>query len=202
MSNSDSGAMRVIDAPQQCEPEPVWIEAPRLCEDRELPAYRYLRGLNSHPRRDKRGHSYEAPRRVVEMDPAHWYESEDYLFGIDLYHQGYLWESCEVWEALQGTVDRDSLASNFLHALSLNSGAQIRAHRRNARGTRTRSQAARWRLARIRAKGFDGPEKRFMGVDVGDLIDQIRRHYSPVWESSADQHIRLKGPAPRLLLKE
>ena len=202
MSKSDSGATRVIDAPEECEPEPVWFEAPCLCEDRELPAYRYVRGLNPHPRRDKRGHSYEASRRVVEMDPARWYESQDYLFGIDLYHQGYLWESCEVWEALHGTVEGDSPASNLLHALFLNSGAQIRAHRRNARGTRTRSQAARWRLARIRAKGFDGPEKRFMGFDIGDLIDQICRHYSPVWESSSDRHIHLAGPAPRLLLKE
>ena len=201
MSNSESGAMRVIDAPLQCEPEPLWFEAPRLCEDREFPAYRYVRGLNPHPRRDKQGHSYEAPQRVVEIDPAHWCESEDYLFGIDLYHQGYLWESCELWEALLGTVESDSPASNLLHALFLNSGAQIRAHRRNARGTRTRSQAARWRLARIRAKGFDGPEKRFMGFDIGDLIDQICRHYSPVWESSADQHIHLMGPAPRLLPK-
>ncbi len=201
MSNSDSGAMREIDAPQQCEPEPIWFEAPRLCEDRELPRYRYVRGLNPHPRRSKRGHSYEAPRKIAELDTEHWYESEDYLFGIDLYHQGYLWESCEVWEALLGTVDPDSPQSNLLHALLLNSGAQIRAHRRNARGTRTRSQAARWRLARIRTKGFDGPEKRFMGFDIGDLIDQICRHYSPVWESSADRHIHLKGPAPRLQLE-
>ena len=136
------------------------------------------------------------------MDPEHWSENEDYLFGIDLYHQGYFWESCEVWEALHRSVGGDSPPSNLLHALFLNSGAQIRAHRRNARGTRTRSQAARWRLARIRAKGFDGPEKRFMGLDIGDLIDQICRHYSPVWESSADEHIHLKGPAPRLLLED
>lgn len=201
MSNSDSGAMRVIDTPQQCQPEVVWLEAPRLCQDRDLPAYRYARGLNPHPRRDKRGHSYKTSRDVVKMDPAYWNESEDYLFGIDLYHQGYLWESCEVWEALHETVERDSPPSNLLRALSLNSGAQIRAHRRNARGTRTRSQAARWCLARLRAKGFDGPEKRFMGFDIGDLIDQICRHYSPVWESTADQHIHLKGPAPRLHLK-
>ena len=202
MGHSDSVVMRVIDVPQQCEPEPVWFEAPRLCEDRELPGYRYVRGLNPHPRLDKRGHSYETPRRVVEMDPEHWSESEDYLFGIDLYHQGYFWESCEVWEALHRSVGGDSPPSNLLHALFLNSAAQIRAHRRNARGTRTRSQAARWRLARIRAKGFDGPEKRFMGLDIGDLIDQICRHYSPVWESSADEHIHLKGPAPRLLLED
>ena len=201
MTNSDSSAIRVIDAPQQCEPEPVWLEAPRLCEDRELPGYRYVRGLNPHPRRDKRGHSYGKLKDYAQMDPEQWYESEDYLFGIDLYHQGYLWESCKVWEALHATVEGDSPPSNLLHALFLNSGAQIRAHRRNARGTRTRSQAARWRLARIRAKGFDGPEKRFMGFDIGDLIDQICRHYSPVWESSADRHIHLKGPAPRLLLK-
>lgn len=202
MSKPDSGAMRVIDVPLEVEPEPLWPDAPRYCPDRPFPPYKFVPGVNPHPVRDTKGHSYgKTEEEVVQVERYTWYEHQGYLYGIDLYHYGYLWESHEAWEGPWRTAEPDSLEANLLQALILNSAAQLKAHLGNARGARTRSQAARWRLARIRSKGYDGPEARFLGLDIADVIDQMRRHYGLLWDNPEAKQVRLKGPAPRLVLE-
>ena len=199
MPASDSGILTVIDEPLSAEPGPLWPDAPRLCPARAFPEYRYVRGVNLRPRRRADDHSYGRARETQALSKWDWHENEDFLFGIDLYHAAYLWESHEPWEELLGSVPDDSPESNLLQALAMNSAAQIAALESNARRTRVRSQEARWRLARIRAKGFTGPDSRFFGFDIGDLIDQIVRHYAPVWKQDEEDNVRLKGPVPRLL---
>jgi hypothetical protein len=41
----------------------------------------------------------------------------------------------------------------------------------------------------------------FFGLDVADLVRQVKRHYGPVWASKEADIVRLKGAAPRLELK-
>jgi hypothetical protein len=191
----------VIEGPVTSEPDPIWRDAPCLVPGEALPRYRYVPGLNPHPVRDEDGHSFGV--RAPNPEPItlkNWRESRDYLLGIDLYHNGYLWESHEAWEELWKLAEDDSLEANFLQALILNSAAQLKAHMANAIGVRTHSQAARWRLARIRSRGYSGPVMRFFGVDVDDLINQIKRHYGLVWESKENDLVQLKGDAPRLVL--
>lgn len=202
MSKPDSGAMRIIDAPLEVEPEAVWPDAPRHCPGAEFPPYKFVPGRSPHPIRDKKGHSYGKPEpEITPISRDDWQSSHDYLYGIDLYHFGYLWESHEAWEGLWRAAEPDSLESNLLQSLILNSAAQLKAHMGNVRGTRTRSQAARWRLARIRSKGFEGPGSRFLGLNIADLIEQMKRHYGPLWDNPDAKDVRLKGPAPRLVLE-
>jgi len=202
MAKHDSGAMRIIDGPQNAEPEPIWPDAPRLCPSRDFPPYRYVRGVNPHPVRDPKGHMHgDTESEPAPISRDSWRKSNDYLFGIDLYHAGYFWEAHEAWEGPWKRAEPDSIEYNLLQALILNTAAQLKAHQGNARGARTRSRNARWRLARIRAKGFDGPENRLFGLDIAELIEQINRHYAPVWESPSDKGVQLKGPAPRLIPK-
>ena len=58
--------------------------------------------LGPHPTQDERGHSYsrgeEAP--ALYFPPESWRENADYLYGVDLYNHGYLWEAHEAWEGL------------------------------------------------------------------------------------------------------
>ncbi len=198
----DSGQFRVFEGPITGEPEPVWRAAPRHAPSLALPKYRYVPGLNPHPARDKAGHSFGQPApQVTPISAENWRESTPYLFGIDLYHNGYFWEAHESWEGLWKAAEADSLEANFLQALILNAAAQLKAHTRRANGVRTHSQAARWRLARVRSQGYAGPDMRFFGVDVADIIEQLKRHYAPSLESADADVVRLKGEAPRLELK-
>lgn len=202
MAKPDSGAMRIIDGPPSAEPDALWPEAPRLCPAREFPPYKYVRGVNPHPVRDPKGHMHGEPEpELTPITRENWAKSDSFLFGIDLYHAGYFWEAHEAWEGLWKLAEPDSIEYNLLQALILNTAAQLKAHQGNARGTRTRSQNARWRLARIRAKGYDGPENRLFGLDIARLIEDMNRHYGPVWDNPAEKRVRLKGPAPRLMPK-
>lgn len=79
--------------------------------------------------------------------------------------------------------------------------ARVSPVRRRVSGVRTHAQAARWRLARVRSQGYAGPDRRFFGVDVGDTIEQLKRHYALSWHSADVDIVRLNGEAPRLELK-
>lgn len=83
------------------EPAPIWPDSPRYCPGRPFPAYRFVPGLNLHPTGQVGGHSYGKPvEHPSYLPPGRWRENQLYLFGIDLYHQSYFWESHEAWEIL------------------------------------------------------------------------------------------------------
>ena len=89
----------VVTEPQP--PDPSW---PRY-STRPFPSSRFVPGKTPHPRRDPRGHSYEQPEpKQAEFAPAEWQQSEEYLYGIDLYNYAYWWECHEVFEGLWHTV--------------------------------------------------------------------------------------------------
>jgi hypothetical protein len=197
----DSGKIRLIIGPREGEPLPVWKHAPRLVPQVEFPPYRHVPGMTPHPERNEKGHSYGLTiSKVAALSPENWRQHRLYLWGIDLYHQGYFWEAHEAWEGPWREVEPDSLEANLLQALILNSAAQLKIHQGNAAGARKHSLAARWRLARIRTKGYDGAGATFLGLDIGELIEQMKRYYGPLWESESADEILVRGRAPRLIL--
>ena len=71
--------------------------APRL----PFPSYAFLPGRDPHPQRDPAGHSYgEHGPTAVHVDADDWRDNEPYLFGVDLYNHGFLWEAHEAWEGI------------------------------------------------------------------------------------------------------
>lgn len=180
------------------EPAPVWPEAPRLCPARAFPPYRYVPGLNPHPVTHPEGHAYGRTEVAPFVPPERWRENEAYLFAVDLYHQGYFWEAHEAWENVWKTVERDCIQGYFLRGLIQNSAAQLKAHCGVPRGVRTLSMRVGGFLATV-AQATD--TERFMGVDVADLLGQVRRHYRPVWATQTPDTVQLAGPAPRLKLE-
>ena len=200
-AHRDSGKIRVIRGPREGEPRPAWRHAPRHVPQVDFPAYRHVPGVTPHPERDEKGHSYGLhASKVPALSPENWRQHRAYLLGIDLYHQGYFWEAHEAWEGPWREADPDSLDANLLQALILNSAAQLKIHMGNADGARKHSLAARWRLARIRAKGYDGAGTTFLGLDIGELIEQLKVYYGPLWKSESADEIRVRGRAPRLQL--
>ena len=86
--------------------------------DRPFPTYRFVPGQSPHPRRDPQGHSYGQPEPTPPLfTPEEWWDSEWYLYGIDLYNHGYWWECHEVFEGLWHAVGPDSPQGQFLQAL-------------------------------------------------------------------------------------
>ncbi|MCK6448326.1 MAG: DUF309 domain-containing protein [Planctomycetes bacterium] len=74
----------------------------RFVPHREFPAHAFVPGRTARHQARTDGASRELGRA---LPPERWREDEDYLFGVDLYHAGFLWEAHEAWE-------RPWLASN------------------------------------------------------------------------------------------
>ena len=172
----------------------VWEGAVRLCPARPLPVYRHLPSQTPHPTRDPRGHSYSAPHPFETKEP--WELCEAYRFGIDLYHQGYLWESHEAWEALWRATGRNSAEGVFLQALIRNSAALLKYRVGNGRGTRQHGKAA-WQLLR-QAASLNPSRKAILGVDLGGLQDSVEACYRPLWESP--DGFAAAGQPPRIVV--
>lgn len=181
---------------------PLWPDAPRLCPQRTLPPYRFVAGLNPHPTADPAGHSYGAPEaHAVTLPPERWRENEAYLFGVDLYHQGFLWESHEAWESVWQLLARTEPQAQFYQALIKNSAAQIKAHAGVVAGTLVLSKDTRQHLETVLASGVCDTNGRYMGLRLPEFLLQLERHYGPVWRGEAEEALILDGPAPRLVLE-
>lgn len=116
---------------------------PRLLPDRAFPAYAYLPGRQPHPIRDPDGHSYGLEPTSVAPETA--LQSEEFLWGADLFNHGYYWEAHEAWEGLWQAAHRrppDRLLFKALILLAatgvkLREGKRIPAARHAARAAAT-----------------------------------------------------------------
>lgn len=175
------------------ELSPVWEDAPRHVPSREFPRYRFLGDLHPHPRTHPEGSLYGAPDYPPGLPADRWREDESYLFGVDLYHQGFLWEAHEAWEACYFATD-DGEQRELLQALIQLAAALIQAHRGRGGGVRRLARRVDGRLARITAP-------RLLGLDVPDLRAQLRAHFSAAIENGpVERAHEVHGLPPRLRL--
>ena len=143
-------------------PDPTW---PRYSA-RPFPSYRFLPGKNPHPRRDPHGHSYGQPEpKPAAFPPENWQQSEDYLYGIDLYNFAYWWECHEVFEGLWHAMGHDTEQGNFFQALIQLAAANLKRFLGNEQAAQNLIRSCRMRLA--------GKPTSYMGVNVVALIEQL-----------------------------
>lgn len=179
------------------EPKPIWSEAPRYCPERTLPPYRFVPGLNPHPTGQESGHSYgQQDFKPPRVPPEQWRDNQVYLYGIDLYHQGFLWESHEAWESLWNLSKKRDVEGQFLQGLIQNAAAQLKLHIKNLEGALHLSMEAYRRLSTIADSEILDDSGRFMGLQMQDLMTAMTEHYQPLWENAE----RVQEPAPRLIL--
>ncbi len=96
--------------------------------ERPLPAYRHLPGKTPHPTRDPDGHSHGQPELdLPDLNHEDWRKSDEYLFGIDLFNEGYWWECHEVLEGLWHASGMGSEAGHVLQAVIQCSAAHLKA---------------------------------------------------------------------------
>ncbi|MEW6245412.1 MAG: DUF309 domain-containing protein [Nitrospirota bacterium] len=148
------------------EPEPPDLNWPRY-SCRPFPSYRFVPGRNPHPRRDPRGHSYHLPEaRPAPFSPEAWAQSEDFLYGIDLYNFAYWWESHEVFEGLWHAAGHQSEQGRFFQAFIHLAAAHLKRF--------TDQEPAANRLFVSGLARLERFPPLFMGVDVARLTAGIR----------------------------
>jgi predicted metal-dependent hydrolase len=143
----------------------------RLAPGRAFPPYAFLPGRDPHPTRDPRGHSYGRAEPAAGYLPSErWRENEDYLFGIDLYNHGYLWEAHEVWERLWHASKGDPLQADLYQGLIQCAAAALKVPMGQPRGLASLTRLAVEKLERVaRAAGGD-----YMGLDLFELVQEMR----------------------------
>ena len=75
--------------------------APPRLSDEPFPPYRYVPGQGPHPFAHEGGWGFGQERPVPPYVPTErWAECPAFLFGCDLFNQGWWWEAHETWEEL------------------------------------------------------------------------------------------------------
>ena len=146
-------------------------QTPRYCPQQPLPPYSYVTGLAPHPTRDPAGHSFgrhEPPparstRRRFAPNPA-------YLFGLDLFNQGYYWEAHETWESLWHAAGRKGAAADLLKGLIKLAAAGVKAREGRAAGVRRHAQRAEQLFDLV----LDGSHKRCFGLPLAALASAAK----------------------------
>ena len=156
----------------------------RYSPARAFPPYAYLPGRDPHPTRDPRGHSHGHPEVPAPYLPAErWAENDDYLWGVDLYNHGYLWEAHEVWEGLWHAAKHDPPQADVLQALIQCAAACLKIPMGQPRGLERLAAMATEKLERVaRTEGTP-----YMGLDLFELVADMRAFAASRPETNDDR---------------
>ena len=147
----------------------------RYAPARAFPSYAYLPGRDPHPTRDPRGHSPAQSKggsseNASYFPPSSWSENEEYLFGVDLYNHGFLWEAHEAWENLWHLAKADADQAGFLQGLIQCSAASLKIPMEQPNGLAKLAEIGTARLEEVARRA--GP--RFMGLDLPPFVRDFR----------------------------
>jgi len=163
----------------------------RYAPGRDFPAYAYLPGRDPHPTQHRDGHSFRGAGEEREPPVAYrkaeeWSDNGDYLFGVDLYNHGYLWEAHEVWEGLWHAAKRDPVQADFLQGLIQCAAAALKIPMGQPGGLAALAERGTGRLESVMRRA--GPE--YMGLDVPGFVRAFRA-FAASSPSSADERPEL-----------
>lgn len=136
----------------------------RLLPDRALPRYAYLPGQFAHPIRDPAGHSFKN-----DHDPEITSPTDEFVWGADLFNQGYYWEAHEAWELLWQQAGKATPERLFYKALILLAATGVKLREGKLRpASRHCGRAA----AHLRAVQERGGYDTGLTLTVADLIEK------------------------------
>ncbi len=128
-------------------------------------------GRDPHPVRDPRGHSFEQEEApAAYLAPTHWRGNRPYLFGVDLYNHGFLWEAHEAWESVWHPSKHDVHQANHLQGLIQCAAACLKVRMGQPRGLARLMELGTARLMTVNdAAGGD-----YMGLRLPDVVADLR----------------------------
>lgn len=145
------------------------LPLPRLLPERPLPPYSYVTRLWPHPLRDPQGHSYSshAPP-IADFRAEAWRDCEAYLWGIDLFNNGYYWEAHESWEAVWHAAGRRGTSADFCKALIKLAAAGVKAREGLSNGVLRHAIRCQQLLEAVSLQRDDA-QRSFMGLSLPEL---------------------------------
>jgi uncharacterized protein len=148
-------------------PDPSW---PRYSE-RPFPPYRFVPGLNPHPRRHPQGHAFGTPEvPPPSVPPDRWRDNAVYLQGIDLYNFAYWWECHEALEGLWHLTGHQGTEAQFLQGIIQVAAANLKRHVGSLTGARRLGREAVERLASV-------GKRSYMGLELGPFIRAVNDYH-------------------------
>ena len=170
--------MAITAASPKGQPVPPTVHPTRYAPGLPFPAYRHTPGLTPHPRHHRDGHSHGLPEPEADLtEPGGWAGSRAYLFAIDLFNRAYWWECHEVLESLWIRAGRRGPQALFFQAIIQAAAANIKWHAGNGSAARFLAGEATKKL-RVVIERMGTETRRYMGVDVEQLIDAVECFYS------------------------
>lgn len=125
-------------------------------------------GRTPHPTRDPDGHTYKQDEPTLpSLNDQPWSTCEYYLYGIDLFNEGYWWECHEVMEALWHTSGIGTPAGHVLQAVIQCAAAHLKTRTSQLGGARRLLDHARKHVAW--ACGFN------LGLDLDAMLEDTDR---------------------------
>lgn len=143
--------------------------------DCPFPAYRFIPGKHPHPTAHPEGHSYGEHPNAVYLPPGQWGDTVDYLYGADLYNNGYWWEAHEAWEGLWQLTDKQAPQGVFLKALIQVSACHLQFLMQQRRGV---ERLFRTGLAYLGQVSDAGSEAHYMGLDIPRFVEAVNAYYA------------------------
>lgn len=160
----------------------------RYAPQRRFPSYAFLPGRDPHPTRDQRGHSFgHRTPSPGYFTPDRWSDNEEYLYGVDLYNHGFLWEAHEAWEGLWHAAKHDVDQASLLQGLIQCAAASLKIPMEQPGGLGKLSEIGTTRLESV--EKCAGP--RFMGLDIPDFVRRFRA-FAASQPASADERPRIE----------
>jgi predicted metal-dependent hydrolase len=157
-----------------------------------LPSYNYIPGGPwPHPTSDPRGHAFGQVHRPAPIPPSSWWESPDYLRGVELFNAGFYWEAHEAWEGLWHAHGRTGATADLLKGLIKLAAAGLKVRQAQWHGVLIHLHRAADSLRSARQAG--GPHQ--LGLDLDGLLDQIRS----LGDDPPSSDLPLDAPAANVL---
>ena len=123
---------------------------------RTFPPYSYVPGKFPHPLSDPAGHSFgQIAEKCEPLTPENASEQQQYLWGIQLFNQGYYWEAHETWEQVWHACGKTEPAADYLKGLIKLAAAGVKSREGRLEGVR--------RHARRSAELLGGVKDEFEG---------------------------------------
>ena len=149
--------------------KPMSNERKRLYPEKEFPPYAFVPGINTHPGKPGGHMEGEDDPIVAPMDPHKFWDSEAFLYAIDLYNFGYYWEG-HVWlEALWHEAHKEGLMGDFLKGLIKLCAAGVKAKTGQAEPVKGHAKRARELFLKV---GQQTHDQHFAGFSLLNLISQ------------------------------
>ncbi len=144
-----------------------------------FPPYRFRPGRHPHPTAHADGHSYHSPGQPhapVEYRTAEaWRDSDDYLYGCDLYNHGYWWEAHEAWEGLWQLTDKKGYQGQFLQTLIQAGACHLKLELQRMDGVISLRASSRSHLEQTCAAA---PQAVIMGLDIMDWYARVDTYWT------------------------